>query len=92
MDADVPILIPPVNANHLEIIDAQRKAKNAEGFIITNANCSTTAMSIGLKPIFDKFGIEKMMVSTMQVRNWTGQVTIPSNALDTRSLFSSYIL
>mmetsp|Transcript_5979 Transcript_5979/g.25242 ORF Transcript_5979/g.25242 Transcript_5979/m.25242 type:complete len:155 (+) Transcript_5979:913-1377(+) len=72
MDDDVPILIPTVNASHLGIIEAQRKNKNIPGFIITNANCSTTAMSIGLKPIHEKFGLEKVIVSTMQAISGAG--------------------
>jgi aspartate-semialdehyde dehydrogenase len=74
MDADVPILIPPVNADHLDIIPAQQRARgfSGEGFIVTNANCSTTALAIGLKPIADKFGIDTMIVSTMQAISGAG--------------------
>jgi aspartate-semialdehyde dehydrogenase len=73
MDSDVPILIPPVNAEHLQVIPAQRKARGyGTGFIVTNANCSTTAMAIGLKPIQDAFGIETIMVTTMQAISGAG--------------------
>lgn len=73
MDPDVPILIPPVNSDHLEIVHAQRKARGYDrGFIVTNANCSTTAMAIGLKPIMDKFGIDSLVVSTMQAISGAG--------------------
>lgn len=73
MDDDVPILIPPVNLQHLDMIPAQRKNRGYDtGFIITNANCSTTAMSIGLKPLFDKFGVETVIVSTMQAISGAG--------------------
>lgn len=73
MDSDVPILIPPVNIDHLDVIPAQRKARGFDtGFIVTNANCSTTAMAIGLKPIVEKFGIDTVMVSTMQAISGAG--------------------
>lgn len=73
MDDDVPILIPPVNIEHLDVIPTQRKNHGYDtGFIVTNANCSTTAMTIGLKPIVEKFGIEKVIVSTMQAISGAG--------------------
>ena len=73
MDDDVPILIPPVNIGHLDIIPSQRKRRNfSTGFIVTNANCSTTAMSIGIQPIVKKFGVEKIMVSTLQAISGAG--------------------
>lgn len=73
MDPDVPILIPTVNLQHLDMIHKQREARGfRDGFIITNANCSTTAMVIGLKPIMEKFGIESVTVSTMQAISGAG--------------------
>lgn len=73
MDDNVPILIPPVNADHLDIVPAQQKARGYDrGFIVTNANCSTTALAIALKPIVDKFGIEALIVSTMQAISGAG--------------------
>lgn len=73
MDSDVPILIPPVNLEHLDIIPAQRKNRGySTGFIVTNANCSTTAMTIGLKPVIESFGVEKLIVSTMQAISGAG--------------------
>lgn len=74
MDSDVPILIPPVNLQHLDMIHTQRKNRGftSDGLIITNANCSTTALAIGIKPIAEKFGIDSMVVSTMQAISGAG--------------------
>lgn len=73
MDPDVPILIPTVNMQHLDIIDKQKQLRGYDtGFIVTNANCSTTAMTVGLKPIAEKFGIETVVVSTMQAISGAG--------------------
>lgn len=73
MDPDVPILIPPVNLHHLDVIPAQRKARGWEdGFIVTNANCSTTAMAIALKPLEKAFGLDTVMVTTMQAISGAG--------------------
>ena len=63
MDDDVPLLIPEVNPEHLEIIKSQ---KFNGGAIVTNPNCSTIGLTIALKPLLDNFGIESVNVVTMQ--------------------------
>src|SRR5262249_49948823 len=67
MDADVPLLIPEVNASHLAAIPVQQKNRGYEGgFIVTNPNCSTAGLALVLKPLADAFGLEKIFVVTMQ--------------------------
>lgn len=60
---DVPILIPDVNPEHLSWIEKQGFPNS--GFVITNANCSTTGLVTALAP-FKPFGIEEIFVSTYQ--------------------------
>jgi aspartate-semialdehyde dehydrogenase len=60
-DDDVPLIIPEVNAGHLDLINIQK----CKGAIITNPNCSTIGMVMALKPLA-KFGIEAVNVVTMQ--------------------------
>ena len=62
-DPDVPLIIPEVNSDHLEIIKSQ---KYVGGFIVTNLNCSTIGLVRALKPIHDTFGIEKLNVATVK--------------------------
>ena len=63
MDSDVPLLIPEVNAAHLEAIPAQQKNRGYKGgFIVTNPNCSTAGLVLVLKPLADAFGLEKIFV------------------------------
>ena len=57
MKKDIPLVIPEVNPQFLDMIDAQQKHNNWDGFIVTNPNCSTIAMTLTLKPIFDNFNI-----------------------------------
>jgi aspartate-semialdehyde dehydrogenase len=65
MDAYVPLLIPEVNAAHLEAIATQqKKCGYARGFIVTNPNCSTAGLVLVLKPLADVFGLEKVFVVT----------------------------
>jgi aspartate-semialdehyde dehydrogenase len=67
MDPDVPLLIPEVNASHLDAISVQQRRRRYDGgFIITNPNCSTAGLVLVLKPLFDAFGLEKIFVVTLQ--------------------------
>src|SRR5438067_9919016 len=54
MAADVPLLIPEVNADHIAAIVQQRKERGWSGSIITNANCSATPLVMALKPLQEK--------------------------------------
>ena len=68
---DVPLLVPEINADHLEIIEAQRRNRGWPGAIVTNPNCSTIALTMGLAPL-KPFGIEKVMAATMQAISGAG--------------------
>ncbi|MBI2134005.1 aspartate-semialdehyde dehydrogenase [Candidatus Woesearchaeota archaeon] len=78
MEPDVPLLVPEVNADHLRLVEKQKKNRNWKGFIITNPNCSTIHMVLALKPIQDAFGIEKVMVTTMQALSGAGYPGVAS--------------
>ncbi len=71
-DADVPLLIPEVNPDHLALIERQRQARGWSGFIVTNPNCSATALVLALKPLQKAFGLRKVWVSTMQAISGAG--------------------
>ena len=71
MDADVPLLIPEVNAEHLGVIPAQKQNRGWEGAIITNPNCSTITMALGLAPL-KQFGIKRIVCATMQAISGAG--------------------
>jgi len=77
MDPDVPLLIPEVNPEHLEIIPVQRKNRGWNGFISTDPNCSTIQLAITLKPLL-AFGLKRLVVSTMQALSGAGYPGVPS--------------
>jgi len=77
MDADVPLLIPEANADHLALIDRQR-ARGWTGAILANPNCSTAALALVLSPLHRAFGVEKLFVSTMQAVSGAGYPGVPS--------------
>ena len=79
MDSDVPLLIPEVNAAHLDAIPRQQKNRGYDtGFIVTNPNCSTAGLVLVLKPLADAFGLEKIFVVTMQAISGAGYPGVAS--------------
>jgi len=79
MAPDVPLLIPEVNAAHLDAIPVQQKNRGyGSGFIVTNPNCSSAGLVLVLKPLADAFGLEKMFVVTMQAVSGAGYPGVPS--------------
>ncbi len=72
MTPDVPLLIPEVNADHIAAIQQQRKQRSWSGCIVTNANCSATPLVMALKPLQQKFGVSKVLVTTMQAISGAG--------------------
>lgn len=81
MKKDIPLVIPEVNPQFLDMIDAQQKANDWDGFIVTNPNCSTIALTLTLKPISDNFKINRIYVSTMQAVSGAGYDGVPSMAI-----------
>jgi aspartate-semialdehyde dehydrogenase len=79
MGQDVPLLIPEVNPEHIELIAAQRTNRDFNrGFIVTNPNCSAIAIVIALAPLHQKFGITSCVVTTMQALSGAGYPGVPS--------------
>ncbi|MGP3668290.1 MAG: aspartate-semialdehyde dehydrogenase, partial [Candidatus Bathyarchaeota archaeon] len=78
MDDDVPLLNPEVNADHVSMIDKQRKKRNWDGAIVTNPNCTTAILTLSLKPIYDNFGLKRVVVSTMQAVSGAGYPGVAS--------------
>lgn len=72
MEPDVPILIPEVNPESLDILPTQRKGRKWKGAIITDPNCTACILSLALKPLSDSFGLESVMVTTMQAVSGAG--------------------
>ncbi len=77
MDADVPLLIPEVNAGHLALIEGQRATYDG-GYIVTNPNCSTIMIALALAPLQQKFGLEAVVVTTLQAISGAGYPGVAS--------------
>ena len=78
MEADVPLLIPEVNPEHLELIKQQKKNRNWKGFIVTNPNCTTIGMVISLKPLQENFGLKRVIMTSMQALSGAGYPGVAS--------------
>jgi aspartate-semialdehyde dehydrogenase len=88
MEPDVPLLIPEVNPEHLALIPVQKKKRQSGGYIVTDPNCSTIGLVVALKPLM-KFGISKVLVTTMQALSGAGYPGVPS--LDIQDNIIPYI-
>jgi aspartate-semialdehyde dehydrogenase len=78
MDPDVPLLNPEVNCDHVSLIEEQRRRRKWDGAIVTNPNCSTSILTLALKPIYDELGINRVIVSTMQALSGAGYPGVSS--------------
>lgn len=76
MDNLVPLLVPEINPDHLQLIKKQTYKNN--GCIVTNPNCSTIGLVLALKPLADMFGIESVNVVTMQAISGAGYPGVSS--------------
>ena len=82
MDADVPLLIPEVNHEHLELLDVQRKNGNGQqGCMVTNPNCSTIMLALALAPLHLRFGVASVVATTMQALSGAGYPGVASLAI-----------
>jgi len=68
MDPEIPLVVPEVNPHAI--------AQYTNRGIIANPNCSTIQMLVALKPIYDKVGIKRIVVSTYQAVSGTGASAI----------------
>ena len=79
MDHDVPLLIPEINPEHLEIIPMQQKNRGWDkGFIIAKPNCSLQSYLIPLYPLHRQFGVKKLIITTMQAASGAGYPGVSS--------------
>ena len=70
---DVPMVVPEINADHIRIIDAQRKRLGTKrGFIAVKSNCSLQSYVPALHPLM-KYGVEKALVCTYQAISGAGK-------------------
>jgi aspartate-semialdehyde dehydrogenase len=77
-DPDVPLLLPEVNPDHIELINTQRRIRNWTGCILTNPNCTSTGVTIVLKPLQIAFGLRRAFVVSLQALSGAGYPGVAS--------------
>lgn len=75
-EEDVPILIPGINDDHAELLDAQKRNRNWKGWVAPLPNCTTTGLVITLKPLLDKYGAKRVMMTSMQAISGGGKTGV----------------
>ena len=77
MEADVPLLIPEVNADHLALLDTQASARGWKGRIVTNPNCVVVVYAMALAPL-RQFGLKTSIITTLQAVSGAGYPGVAS--------------
>lgn len=78
MAADVPLLVPEANADHIGLLDLQRRERGWKGGIVCNPNCTATVLVMGLAPLHQAFGIEQIFMTSMQAVSGAGYPGVSS--------------
>ncbi len=77
MEQDVPLLVPEINPDHLGLVAGQQRNRGWKGQIVTNPNCSTVVLTMGLAAL-KQFGITRIIATTMQAISGAGYPGVAS--------------
>lgn len=74
MEPDVPLLIPGVNTDHHALIARQREERGWNGFVVPIPNCTTYGLACTLAPLHRAFGVETVIMTSLQATSGAGRV------------------
>ena len=77
MEPDVPLVVPEVNPDHLQLLSQQAAVRKWSGRIVTNPNCSTIVLSMALAPL-RQFSLRSVNVTTLQAVSGAGYPGVAS--------------
>ena len=81
LSSDIPMIIPEVNSDHLEVLRAQQKNRGFhKGFIVTKPNCTLQSYLLPLFPLHLAFGLKKLLITSMQALSGGGASVVSSEA------------
>jgi aspartate-semialdehyde dehydrogenase len=72
-EPDVPILVPGVNGAHAALLDRQRRARGWAGFVAPLPNCTTMGLVMTLRPLLDRFGVQRAIMTSLQGLSGAGR-------------------
>jgi aspartate-semialdehyde dehydrogenase len=79
MEADVPLIIPEINQEHLGLIEIQQNKRGYDkGFIVTNPNCGVVSFAPPLAALHKSFGVESAVITTLQAVSGAGYPGVAS--------------
>ncbi len=78
MEPDVPLLVPEVNPDHLVLVENQRVGQDGGGFVVANGNCTAILLSLALKPLVERFGLDLCHLVSMQALSGAGHPGVPA--------------
>jgi aspartate-semialdehyde dehydrogenase len=78
MDPDVPLVVPEVNHDHLDLVRSQNRRFERGGFIVTNPNCSTVGLVMAVAPLDAAFGLRRVIATTLQAVSGAGYPGVAS--------------
>jgi aspartate-semialdehyde dehydrogenase len=70
---DVPLLLPGINPEHVELLERQRERRGWQGFVAPNPNCTTVGLAVTLAPLHRAFGVERVHMVSMQAVSGAGR-------------------
>jgi aspartate-semialdehyde dehydrogenase len=71
-EPDVPILMPEVNPDHLDLLPIQRRIRGWSGAIVTNSNCTSAGLTVVLKALQAKYELKKGIAVSFQALSGAG--------------------
>lgn len=78
MEADVPLIVPEVNSEHVALLEWQKKKRRWDGFLAATPNCTAAGLALLLKPIRETVGLKRVIVSTFQAVSGAGYPGVAS--------------
>lgn len=78
LDADVPLVIPEVNPEHLDLVERQPSRATSGGFVVANGNCTSILLALLLKPLDRLFGLEVCHLVSLQALSGAGYPGVSS--------------
>lgn len=75
-EEDVPILIPGINDAQSDLLDVQSRNRNWKGWVAPLPNCTTTGLAITLKPLLDKYGVKRVLMTSLQAISGGGKTGV----------------
>jgi aspartate-semialdehyde dehydrogenase len=90
-EPDVPVIIPDVNPDHIDLIPTQRRNRDWNGYIVPGPNCTTIGLAMTLKPLHDAFDVDTVSMVSMQSLSGAGEKGLREDSLYRQSALKNVL-